>query len=107
MPKTKERTDRWVEVEALCLCARLERLYGAAAPDQLVGLDEHPAVLRRASSLSRRRRTFGLLGFCSVLIGLGIIESAPAARRPIAASAGAVVAASAIWRYDLSGCCPA
>lgn len=43
-----ERIARWVEVEALCLCADLERQFGAANSDGVQGADAPSSVKRAA-----------------------------------------------------------
>ena len=50
-----ERAARWVQVEALCLCAALERQLGAATQERLLSL-EAPAVVKLAAMRLLRRR---------------------------------------------------
>jgi hypothetical protein len=54
--KNAERQARWVQVEALCLCARLEREGGEIEDLSLVTHDYPPSVIAEAQRLSARRR---------------------------------------------------
>jgi hypothetical protein len=49
--KNAERQARWVQVEALCLCARLEREYGRVDPQIIRSFDYPPAVIEEALRL--------------------------------------------------------
>ena len=51
-----ERAARWVEVEALCLCAGLERQFGFANAEAVEGVDAPGVVKRAALRLLRQDR---------------------------------------------------
>ena len=54
--RRRERGERWIQVEALCLCAELERRHGAVVPvhlDQASGDERLIAEARRI--LARQR----------------------------------------------------
>ena len=53
-----ERAARWVQVEALCLCAGLERQFGAASSERVHGLDVPEEVKLAALRLLRQRGDF-------------------------------------------------
>jgi hypothetical protein len=50
-----ERIARWVEVEALCLCAHLERQFGAASSDGVRGVDAPGSVKLTALRILRHK----------------------------------------------------
>lgn len=56
-----ERSDRWILVEALCLCARLERQHGAITRIAIMMSETDPRVLDKALYLTSRsgRRSEG------------------------------------------------
>lgn len=56
MRKPTERTERWIEVEALCQCARLERAFGASMIEHLDQLDEDERLVAQMRRLCKGRR---------------------------------------------------
>jgi len=59
MGSHEERADRWILVEAICLCARLEREKGVVTRSAIARTDCDPRVRRQALILARRQLGFG------------------------------------------------
>ena len=51
-----ERQARWVQVEALCLCAALEREFGRIDTETIRSFDYPASVIDEAIRLADRRR---------------------------------------------------
>jgi hypothetical protein len=51
-----ERSGRWIVVEALCLCATLERINGSVSPADILSSDADPRVMKEALRLTSRFR---------------------------------------------------
>lgn len=56
MKKPAERTERWIEVEALCRCAQLERQFGDAMSEHLMQIGEDQALVAEMRRLCEQRR---------------------------------------------------
>lgn len=55
MKRPTEQTERWMEVEALCRCAQMERDYGVAFGEHLNRLEDDELMLAQMRRLCRRR----------------------------------------------------
>ena len=62
---SRERFSRWVRVEALCLCATAERMFGRIDETALRSFDHVPAVIDEAVRLASSRQGSGLAGVFS------------------------------------------
>ena len=87
MKKPSERTDRWIEVEALCRCARMERQYGPAAGEHIEQLQDDERLIAQMRRLWLTHQRWARLRQLAARFWRRRRPTPPASRTPTASKA--------------------